>query len=73
VAVASDRYYSPRALESLLASLRRATSDGVERTASQVREALGLSRKYLIPFLEYCDRTGVSKRKGDLRSFHWKP
>jgi selenocysteine-specific elongation factor len=72
VAVATDRYYSPRALESLLASLRRATSDGVERTASQVRELLGLSRKYLIPFLEYCDRTGVSTRKGDLRSFHWK-
>jgi selenocysteine-specific elongation factor len=72
VAVAADRYYSPRALESLLASLRRATSDGVEKTASQVREALGFSRKYLIPFLEYCDRTGVSTRKGDVRSFHWK-
>jgi selenocysteine-specific elongation factor len=72
VAVAADRYYSPRSLESLLAALRRATSDGVEKTASQVREALGLSRKYLIPFLEYCDRTGVSTRKGDVRSFHWK-
>ena len=72
VAVAADRYYSPRALESLVVALRRATSDGVERTASQVREALGLSRKYLIPFLEYCDRTGVSTRKGDVRSFHWK-
>ncbi len=72
VAVAPDRYYSVKAVESLLASLRRATSDGADKTASQLREALGLSRKYLIPFLEYCDRVGVSRRRGDLRSFHWK-
>ncbi|HEV8409576.1 MAG TPA: selenocysteine-specific translation elongation factor [Gemmatimonadaceae bacterium] len=73
VAVASDRYYSPKALESLLASLRAVTADGLQKTASQIRESLGLSRKYLIPFLEYCDRIGVSARHGDLRSFHWKP
>jgi selenocysteine-specific elongation factor len=73
VAVSADRYYSNKAVESLLASLRGATSDGAERTASQLREALGLSRKYLIPFLEYCDRIGVSTRRGDLRSFFWKP
>jgi selenocysteine-specific elongation factor len=73
VAVASDRYYNPAALASLMAALRSATSDGTEKTASQIREALGLSRKYLIPFLEYCDRIGVSARRGDLRTFHWKP
>ncbi len=72
VAVAPDRFYSPAALASLLEALRRATSDGTDKTASQIREALGLSRKYLIPFLEYCDRIGVSSRRGDLRSFHWK-
>ncbi len=72
VPVAVDRYYSTKALESLLASLRAVTSDGSQKTASQLREALGLSRKYLIPFLEYCDRVGVSRRNGDLRSFHWK-
>ena len=73
VAVAPDRYYSAPAVRSLLDSLRQATSDGSDKTASQIREALGLSRKYLIPFLEYCDRIGVSRRNGDLRSFHWKP
>jgi len=73
VAVAPDRFYSPAALASLLDALRSATSDGTDKTASQIREALGLSRKYLIPFLEYCDRIGVSTRRGDLRSFHWKP
>ena len=72
VAVAPDRFYSAGALSALLARLRAATSDGEPKTASQVRESLGLSRKYLIPFLEYCDRIGVSARRGDVRSFHWK-
>jgi selenocysteine-specific elongation factor len=72
VAVAPDRYYSTKGLESLLAALRAVTSDGTDKTASQIREGIGLSRKYLIPFLEYCDRIGISTRRGDLRSFHWK-
>jgi selenocysteine-specific elongation factor len=72
VAVAPDRYYSARAVESLLAALRAVTADGAPRTASQLREGLGLSRKYLIPFLEHCDRLGVSIRMGDLRTFNWK-
>ncbi|MFI5233101.1 MAG: selenocysteine-specific translation elongation factor [Gemmatimonadales bacterium] len=72
VAVAPDRFYDPAALASLVSALRQATSDGTAKTASQIREAIGLSRKYLIPFLEYCDRIGVSVRHGDLRSFHWK-
>ncbi len=73
VAVAPDRYYSTKGLASLMAALRAVTSDGTDKTASQIREGIGLSRKYLIPFLEYCDRIGVSTRRGDLRSFHWKP
>jgi selenocysteine-specific elongation factor len=31
------------------------------------REALGLSRKHLIPLLEYFDRTGLTRRTGDQR------
>lgn len=73
VAVATDRYYASAAVAALLQALREATADGSQKTASQIREALGLSRKYLIPFLEYCDRIGVSRRHGDLREFRWKP
>jgi selenocysteine-specific elongation factor len=36
-------------------------------TASQVREALGSSRKFVIPFLEYLDRVGFTLRQGDTR------
>ena len=36
-------------------------------TASQLREELGTSRRVIIPFLEYLDKTGVTQRAGDLR------
>ena len=36
-------------------------------TPAQLRDVLGLSRKYLIPFLEFCDRKGITERKGDGR------
>jgi selenocysteine-specific elongation factor len=72
VAVAADRYFSRDALDELLERLRAGTADDRDRTASEVREILGLTRKYLIPFLEYCDRTGVSTRRGDVRRFRWQ-
>jgi selenocysteine-specific elongation factor len=67
VAVAGDRYYSAGAVAALVAKLRQGTRDGSPRTASQIKEIVGLTRKYLIPFLEYCDRIGVSQRTGDTR------
>ncbi len=36
-------------------------------TLSQIREMLGTTRKYAVPFCEYLDRVGFTKRKGDLR------
>lgn len=39
--------------------------DGV--TVSQVRDALGTSRKYLLPLLNLLDSQGVTRRRGDLR------
>lgn len=36
-------------------------------TVAQVREALDSSRKYVVPFLEYLDRIGFTKREGDQR------
>ncbi|HXP14462.1 MAG TPA: SelB C-terminal domain-containing protein, partial [Actinomycetes bacterium] len=35
--------------------------------ASEAREALGTTRRTLIPLLEHLDRTGVTVRQGDLR------
>jgi hypothetical protein len=42
-------------------------SDHGPATASQLRQALGTSRRVIIPFLEYLDRVGVTQRIGDSR------
>lgn len=67
IQVVSDRYFARSAVSELTVILRSALAGGVERTASELREATGLTRKYLIPFLEYCDRIGLTARMGDAR------
>jgi selenocysteine-specific elongation factor len=36
-------------------------------TVAQVRDALGSSRKHIVPLLAHLDATGVTRRRGDLR------
>jgi selenocysteine-specific elongation factor len=36
-------------------------------TVSEIREILGTSRKYAVPFCEYLDRIGFTRREGDMR------
>jgi selenocysteine-specific elongation factor len=38
-------------------------------SVQQAKEKLGLTRKYLIPLLEYMDLKGLTKREGILRKF----
>jgi selenocysteine-specific elongation factor len=65
--VSEDRYYSSDAMSSMVESLRRGSEAGRKYTPSELKEVLGVSRKFLIPFLEYCDKTGVTERWGDGR------
>ena len=67
VAVALDRYFAAEPLAQLVAQVRARLAGGTQATASELRETTGLTRKYLIPFLEYCDRVGVTVRRGDVR------
>ena len=62
VQVEPDRYYTAGQLKRLLDKLRSSMVGGTEFSPSQIRDALGLSRKFLIPFLEYCDRAGYTNR-----------
>jgi selenocysteine-specific elongation factor len=62
VQVEQNRYYTASQLKLLLSRLREAMAGGTEINPSQLRETLGLSRKYLIPLLEYCDRVGHTSR-----------
>jgi selenocysteine-specific elongation factor len=63
VAVEETRYYDAGALAGLVGALRRNMEPGREYGPSELREFLGVSRKFLIPLLEYCDRTGVTDRR----------
>jgi selenocysteine-specific elongation factor len=67
VQVESDRFYTARALGDLVETLRAETVPGRPYTPSELRDLLGLSRKYLIPLLEYFDRSGVTDRRGGER------
>jgi len=67
VPIAPGGYLGRAALEGAVAALRRSFTDGRPFAASEAREALGTTRRTLIPLLEYLDRTGVTVRQGDLR------
>ncbi|MEA3056658.1 MAG: selenocysteine-specific elongation factor, partial [Actinomycetota bacterium] len=61
-------YFAPAAVDaaaSVVARLLAGAPDGV--TVAQIRDALGTSRKYLLPLLAVLDGSGVTRRRGDLR------
>ena len=64
VRVSKELVFTPALVEKA-ESLVRAATDGI--TVSAFRETLGTSRKFALPLLEHFDRTGVSRRDGDLR------
>jgi len=73
VQVETDRYYDRGVLDAMIARLKGALVTGNTYLPSQLREILGFSRKYLIPFLEFCDRNGLTERRGDGRILRVTP
>ena len=73
VAVEPNRYYDSGVIERLIGELKERMSAGREYPPGEMRELLGVSRKYLIPLLEYCDRRGVTDRRGSGRILAGKP
>ncbi len=67
IRVETERYYDRSSFGGMLDSLRGAMEGKEPVGPAALREALGVSRKFLIPFLEYCDRLGVTERHGDGR------
>lgn len=53
-------------------AVRRMFSRKPELTASEIRQELGTTRKYLIPLLNYFDSRGVTQRKGEVRVLRQK-
>jgi selenocysteine-specific elongation factor len=73
VQVETDRYYDRSVLEAMTARLREALVPGTVYVPAQLRDVLGFSRKFLIPFLEFCDRSGITERRGDGRTLRETP
>jgi hypothetical protein len=48
--------------------MRERLEGGRLYSPAELREVLGVSRKYLIPFLEFCDRCGVTERRQEGRA-----
>jgi len=70
VAVEVERFYSKTSVAALVNRLREGMTSGREYSPAELRELLGFSRKFLIPFLEYCDRIGLTQRRAGGRTWH---
>jgi selenocysteine-specific elongation factor len=67
VAVEPARYYRDATVAELLGRLRAGMACDTDYGPAELREILGFSRKFLIPFLEFCDRGGHTLRDGSGR------
>ena len=65
VRVAPDLMFTPALIERAEAIVEAAGNAGIR--VSAFREALGTSRKFALPLLEWFDQRGVTRREGDLR------
>ncbi len=67
VQVEEDRWYAIAAVDLMVSALRMAMVPGTEYGPAVLRDVIGSTRKFLIPFLEYCDRSGVTERRSSGR------
>ncbi|OGA05152.1 MAG: selenocysteine-specific translation elongation factor [Betaproteobacteria bacterium RIFCSPLOWO2_02_FULL_62_17] len=67
VRVGPELYFLAGAVEKVKTALRAHLAEHGTITAAGFRDLIGSTRKYVIPFLEYFDRTGFTIRVGDNR------
>jgi selenocysteine-specific elongation factor len=62
-----ERYAAKGALDEFRRALEDALQAVGQATPAALRDRFGLTRKYLIPLLEWADRRGITRRQGDTR------
>jgi selenocysteine-specific elongation factor len=67
VKVKGDLFYAPEPLAEIRAKLTAFLREKKEITPNEFRELTGLSRKFMIPLLEYFDQEKLTIRAGDKR------
>jgi len=65
--VDQERYAAKPALDEFRRAVETTLQELGSATPAQFRDRLGLTRKYLIPLLEWADRRGITSRQGDSR------
>lgn len=65
--VEPERHYAAEPLAEFIAAVRMEAEATGEVTPGGLRDRLGITRKYLIPLLEWSDRKGITRRDGDRR------
>ena len=68
VKVTPELHFHRAAIENAEKALREYLEANGQITVSQFRDAIGSSRKYVVPLLEYFDAKRVTRRAGDLRT-----
>lgn len=65
--VDQDRFAAPAALAGFRSKLEAVLGELGQATPAELRDRFGMTRKYLIPLLEWADRQGITERRGDAR------
>ncbi len=73
VKIKEDLYYHRRPLDDLKQKLVELLIRQTEISTPQFKDMTGVSRKYVIPLLEYFDATQLTIRVGDLRKLRKQP
>ncbi len=68
VRLGPDMHFDATALQAAEVRMVAFLQERGSATAAQLRDVLGVSRKYAIPLLERFDSVGLTKRDGDLRA-----
>ena len=67
IAVSPDLSYSPEGMDSLRQGLITLFATQPQATLAEIRDALQMTRKHVVPLAEYWDREHITIRQGDLR------
>jgi selenocysteine-specific elongation factor len=67
VRINKDIYYEKNAFDDLLNKAKNYLGKHQRASAADLKETMGLSRKYAIPLLEYLDAACITRREGDMR------
>ncbi len=65
--VAQDVYLHVDHESEMRRRIEEKLKEGKGLTVAEIRDLLGTTRKYAVPFCEYLDRIGLTRREGDLR------